>query len=105
MTLVGRMTGVDGERLTFADDLTQNLELADRFFDDRFRSTIDTYIERAAIEAPPLRPADPRCRSVDDEHLSGSGLDHVVDTLGPAPVRDEHEQRAPVGTPEHGRKA
>ena len=53
MTLAGRLTGVDGERLTFADDLTHNLELADRFFEERLRSTIDTYIERAAIEAPP----------------------------------------------------
>jgi putative flavoprotein involved in K+ transport len=58
MTLVGRLTGADGERLTFAGDLTHNLELADRFFDERFRTTIDTYIERAAVEAPPARDVD-----------------------------------------------
>ena len=53
MTLAGRLTGADGELVTFAGDLTHNLEIADRFFEDRFRATIDTYIERAAIEAPP----------------------------------------------------
>ena len=53
MTLAGRLTGADGELLTFADDLMLSLERADRFFDERFRAVIDTYIERAAIEAPP----------------------------------------------------
>jgi hypothetical protein len=28
---------------------------ADRFFDERFRGVIDTYIERAGIETPPRR--------------------------------------------------
>src|SRR4029450_1484486 len=54
---------------------------------------------------PTLRPADPGCGSVDDEDLAGSRLDRVVDIPGPAPVCDEHEQRAPVGPPEHGREA
>jgi putative flavoprotein involved in K+ transport len=58
MTLAGRLTGADGERLTFAGDLTRNLELADRFFDERFRTTIDTYIERAAVEAPRAHDVD-----------------------------------------------
>jgi putative flavoprotein involved in K+ transport len=53
MTLAGRLTGADGERLSFASDLTDNLELADRFFEERFRTTIDTYIERVGIDAPP----------------------------------------------------
>jgi putative flavoprotein involved in K+ transport len=53
MTLTGRLSGAEGELVTFADDLAHNLEVADRFFDERFRATIDAYIERAAIEAPP----------------------------------------------------
>jgi putative flavoprotein involved in K+ transport len=53
MRLAGRITGADGERLTFAGDLASNLELADRFFEERFRATIDAYIERVGIEAPP----------------------------------------------------
>jgi putative flavoprotein involved in K+ transport len=51
--LGGHLTGADGERVSFAGDLNQSLELADRFFDERFRGLIDTYIERAAIDAPP----------------------------------------------------
>src|SRR5262245_22244312 len=52
MTLAGRLTGGAGERLNFARDLTLNLERADRFFDERFRGIIDTYIERAGVAAP-----------------------------------------------------
>jgi putative flavoprotein involved in K+ transport len=52
MTLAGRLTGAEGERLTFAADLALNLERADSFFDERFRDVVDGYIERAGIEAP-----------------------------------------------------
>ena len=53
MTLAGRLTGARAEVLTFADDLTLNLERADRFFDERFRRVIDTFIERTGTVAPP----------------------------------------------------
>jgi cell division protein FtsB len=53
MALAGRLAGADGEQLTFAGDLRTNLEGADRLFDERFRGTIDSFIERAGIEAPP----------------------------------------------------
>ncbi len=53
IALAGRLTGAAGERVTFADDLGLNLERADDFFDERLRGTIDTYIERAGIDAPP----------------------------------------------------
>jgi putative flavoprotein involved in K+ transport len=53
MTLAGRLTGADGELVTFAGDLGLNLDHADRFFDERFRGVIDTFIERAGIDAPP----------------------------------------------------
>jgi len=53
IALAGRMTGADGEMLTFADDLGLNLERADDFFDERLRGPIDAYIERARIDAPP----------------------------------------------------
>ena len=53
MKLGGHLTGGGGERLTFAGDLLPSLEGADRFFDERFRGLIDTYVERAGIEAPP----------------------------------------------------
>lgn len=53
MTLAGRLIGAEGDLLTFADDLAINLKRADSFFDERFRAIIDTYIQRAGIEAPP----------------------------------------------------
>jgi putative flavoprotein involved in K+ transport len=53
ISLTGRLTGADGEVLTFADDLALNLERADSFFDEHLRETIDTYIDRAGIDAPP----------------------------------------------------
>jgi putative flavoprotein involved in K+ transport len=53
MTLAGRLTRAGGELLTFAEDLTLNVERADRFFDERFRRAIDTFIERSGIDAPP----------------------------------------------------
>src|SRR6266496_4381452 len=52
-----------------------------------------------------LRPADAGRGRVDDEHLSRSRLDDVLDSLGSAPVRREHEQRPTVGAAEHGREA
>ncbi len=53
MTLLGRIERVNGRRLVLAGDLFANLARADAFFDERFRSLIDTYIERAGIDAPP----------------------------------------------------
>ena len=53
MRLAGRLAGADGERIRFAGDLDENLRRADRFFDERFRRPIDTYIERAELDLPP----------------------------------------------------
>jgi putative flavoprotein involved in K+ transport len=53
MTLAGRLTGANGEQLTFEDDLALSLQKADSFFDERLRGFIDTYIEHAAIQALP----------------------------------------------------
>jgi thioester reductase-like protein len=52
MTLARRVASADGELMTFAGDLAHNLDLVDRFFEERFRATIDTYVDRAAIEVP-----------------------------------------------------
>jgi putative flavoprotein involved in K+ transport len=51
--LAGRLAGANGERIGFAGDLDENLRRADRFFDERFRRPIDTYIARAGLDAPP----------------------------------------------------
>ena len=55
VTLLGRFTGVTSGRLRFADDLTENIRLAD----DGSAATkrkIDAYIEHAGLEAPPPEP-------------------------------------------------
>jgi hypothetical protein len=39
ITLAGRLTGASGDHVTFAGDLTVNLERADSFFDERFRGS------------------------------------------------------------------
>jgi putative flavoprotein involved in K+ transport len=101
MALAGRLTAADGERVTFAGDLGANLDHADRFFDERFRTRIDTFIERAAIDAPPAddhvvdyRPAELAELNLSDAGVStviwatGYGLDYgwidalIVDALG-----------------------
>src|SRR5262249_11499812 len=53
ITLAGRLTGADGERLTFAGDLALSLARTDDFFEERVRGIIDCYIDRVGIEAPP----------------------------------------------------
>ena len=101
MTLTGRLTGADGSRLTFADDLARNLELADRFFDERFRPALDAYIERATVGTPPAEETavtfqPPGLAELDLRHegittviwATGYGLDHgwidapLLDDLG-----------------------
>jgi putative flavoprotein involved in K+ transport len=84
MTLAGRLVGADGERITFAGDLEQSLERADSFFDERFRRIIDTYIERAGIEAPPaddlavtFQPA-----GLTELNLSKAGVSTVIWATG-----------------------
>ena len=64
MSLAGRMVGADGERIGFAGDLEASLEGADRFFDERFRRVIDTFIERArcSTRRPTTRSRSPTGR-------------------------------------------
>jgi putative flavoprotein involved in K+ transport len=50
--LVGHLDAVDGDRVHLAADLAANLRFADAWFDERLRRRVDTYIERAAIDAP-----------------------------------------------------
>jgi putative flavoprotein involved in K+ transport len=103
------LTGAAGERLAFADDLEVSLERADSFFDERFRRLIDTYIERAGIEAPPddriavsFQPRGPA-----ELNLLREGVSTVIWATGyaldypwiAAPVIDE------LGYPRHHRVA
>jgi putative flavoprotein involved in K+ transport len=51
--LVGRLEALEGTRARFAGDLPGTLQFVDRFFDERFRPDIDTFIERSGVDAPP----------------------------------------------------
>jgi putative flavoprotein involved in K+ transport len=99
ITLAGRLMGAAGERLAFADNLARSLEHADRFFDERFRSAIDMYIERAAIQAPPddRVAVTYRPRGLTELNLAQAGISTVIWATGygldyqwiEAPMRDE----------------
>lgn len=84
MTLLGRIERIDGTRLQLAGDLSANLAWADRFFDERFRPLIDTFIERAAVDAPPddrlpLSFEPPMLAELD---LDEAGISTVIWTTG-----------------------
>ena len=99
MKLAGRLTGADGELLTFADDLALNLERADSFFDERFRGVIDRYIERAEIDAPPAETEafTHQPQALSDLDLRRAGISTIIWATGyaldyrwiDAPVLDE----------------
>jgi putative flavoprotein involved in K+ transport len=84
MTLAGRLTGADGEVMTFAGDLSVNLARADSFFDERFRRAIDTYIEGAGIEAPPADdvPVTYEPAGLTELNLLDAGVSTVVWATG-----------------------
>ena len=55
VTLLGRFTGIADGRLGFADDLAEHVRLADEG-SAATKRTIDAYIERAGLKAPPAEP-------------------------------------------------
>jgi putative flavoprotein involved in K+ transport len=107
ISLAGRLAGAAGEMVAFAGDLQASLERADRFFDERFRQIIDTYIERAGIEAPPAdeRAVDHWPVELTELDLRKAGVSTVIWATGydldhrwiDAPVLDE------LGYPENAR--
>jgi putative flavoprotein involved in K+ transport len=52
-TLLGRLSAIDGERVTFAPDLHANLSYAEAFFEERFRGLFDRYADAAGLDLPP----------------------------------------------------
>ncbi len=53
VTLVGRIAGGDGTRVTFAPGIAETLAFADRFFDERFRPEIERLIAHGSLDVPP----------------------------------------------------
>jgi putative flavoprotein involved in K+ transport len=84
MSLAGRLTGADGELLTFAGDLAANLEGADSFFDERFRGVIDAFIDRAGAQAPPADdvPVLPQPAELSELNLLNAGISTVIWATG-----------------------
>jgi putative flavoprotein involved in K+ transport len=85
--LVGRFSGADGEGVTFTEDLGDNLRFADGFFDERYRTLIESYAVRAGIEMtaddrewPDFEP--PEIASLS---LAAEGIGTVLWTTGYAP--------------------
>ena len=84
VVLLGRLTGTDGEHVTFADDLGENIRFADEF-SASVRRQIDEYITRAGIDAPEAKPdpaeviaarlPNPPIRSLD---LARSGITTAI---------------------------
>jgi putative flavoprotein involved in K+ transport len=54
-TLLGRLNGVDGRRLTFGDDLLANVASGDEA-STKLRAGLDMFISKAGIDAPPAEP-------------------------------------------------
>jgi putative flavoprotein involved in K+ transport len=84
MTLLGRIERVEGDWLDLAPDLGSNLRRADGFFDERFKSLFDRYIEAAGIDAPPddrvqLDFEPPEIERLD---LARAGISTVLWTTG-----------------------
>jgi putative flavoprotein involved in K+ transport len=105
--LVGRVTAVDGERVSFAPGLDAALARSEGAFEERFRPLIDRYIERAGVDAPPWQPtrssfAPPELADLD---LGNAGVSTVIWATGyrpdygwiDLPIFDEH------GLPRHRR--
>jgi putative flavoprotein involved in K+ transport len=84
MHLVGRIDGVEGERLILRQDLSKNLAWADRFFDERFKELADKYIDRAGIDAPPddRTPFDFEPPQPTELDLERAGISSVLWTTG-----------------------
>lgn len=85
ITLVGHIAAIDGRVVDFADDLSSNLAAADRFFAERFKDLIDSFIAAAGVDAPPPEEpvvVDHEPRPIDRLDLVDRGIGSIVWTSG-----------------------
>lgn len=82
--LVGRMDGIDGERIRFAPDLGANLQFADTFFDEKLRAGIDRLIEETGMDATPdeREAVDFEPPEVPELDLAAEGVSAILWTSG-----------------------
>jgi putative flavoprotein involved in K+ transport len=84
MSLHGRLLGVEGPKLTFADDLKQNLDHAD-LVSENIKRSIDEYIARAGVEAPrepPYRPVWEPGEHVPELDFAAANIRSVIWCMG-----------------------
>lgn len=88
ITLVGRVTSIDGRRMHFAPGLSVSLDRADAFFGERLQPMIERYIALAGIDVPPDDDRPP-VRFVPAEtetlDLEDAGISTVLWTTGYRP--------------------
>jgi putative flavoprotein involved in K+ transport len=77
MRLYGRLTGIEGTVLTFADDLARNLDGADAV-SEGIKDSVDQWIERRGIDAP----TEPRYTPVWRPDTAPAELDLAAEGIG-----------------------
>jgi putative flavoprotein involved in K+ transport len=85
--VTGRLAGADGEHVTFAPDLADNLRWGDEFFDVRYRDLIERFAALDGIDAGPddrVR-VDHEPQGVESLDLADAGIATVLWTTGYAP--------------------
>jgi putative flavoprotein involved in K+ transport len=87
LTLLGRPTAIDGERLKMSPGLSALLAMTEQAFDERFRPLIDRFVEKAGIDAPPYERTlssfePPELAEID---LAGAGISTVIWATGYRP--------------------
>jgi putative flavoprotein involved in K+ transport len=107
MRLFGRLDGLQGTRLQFANNLAQSLDSADAVY-NRINASIDQYIEQHAIDAPPgerYQPVWTPEQACDELDLEQEGITSIIWCIGFSP--DFTWLEAPVfngrGHPAHQR--
>ncbi len=105
MALYGLLTGLDGETLQFGPNLRENLDAADHVY-NRINASIDQYISKNAIDAPPPSVYEPVWQPEGERttlNLREAGISAIVWCIGFQP--DFKWVNAPVfngnGTPVH----
>lgn len=87
VTLLGRPTAIDGERLRVAPGLSGSLAAAEQVFHERLMPLIDRFIDQAGIDAPPYERTlstfePPECDELD---LRQAGISTVIWATGYRP--------------------
>jgi len=87
MQLFGRLDGLQGTRLQFANNLAENLDSADAVY-NRINGSIDKYIEQHSIDAPPGERYQPSWTPEQERSeldLEAEGITSIIWCIGFSP--------------------